>query len=69
MRRPEEDRAGARRGPLSDEKARRTAAGHPALPAQAFAELLGDGDWQVVEAAAANPSLPAAVMAQLLPRT
>ncbi|GGY16614.1 hypothetical protein [Streptomyces xanthochromogenes] len=54
---------------LSDEKARRTAAGHPALPAQAFAELLGDGDWQVVEAAAANPSLPAAVMAQLLPRT
>ncbi|WP_167160755.1 hypothetical protein [Streptomyces sp. MBT27] len=54
---------------LADEKARCTAAGHPALPAQALAELLDHDDLQVVEAAAAHPSLPAAVMAQLLHRT
>ncbi|CAL9425525.1 hypothetical protein SUDANB15_01928 [Streptomyces sp. enrichment culture] len=53
---------------LADERARRVAAGHPALPEQAIAELLGDGDRQVVEAAAANPSLPGAVMSRLVPR-
>ncbi|MEU4131629.1 hypothetical protein [Streptomyces wuyuanensis] len=52
---------------LADERARRTAAGHPALPSRVVAGLLEDDDWQVVEAAAANPSLPLAVMARLVP--
>ncbi|WP_214105856.1 hypothetical protein [Acrocarpospora catenulata] len=52
---------------LSDRKARRVAAGHPALPPPVIAELLADDDWQVVAAAAANPSLPLAVMVELAP--
>ncbi|RPK85208.1 Leucine rich repeat variant [Streptomyces sp. ADI97-07] len=51
---------------LADTKARRVAAGHPALPPEAIVELLADEDPHVVEAAAANPSLPPAVMAQLI---
>ncbi|MFF8729332.1 hypothetical protein ACF073_22945 [Streptomyces sp. NPDC015171] len=53
---------------LADRKARPWAAGHPALPPSAIAELLGDGDWRVVEAAAANPSLPPAVVSDLTRR-
>ncbi|MGC0397532.1 hypothetical protein RKD27_000176 [Streptomyces sp. SAI-126] len=52
---------------LTDQNARRIAAGHAALPPETIVELLADHDWQVVEAAAANPSLPPAVMAQLIP--
>jgi hypothetical protein len=52
---------------LVDDRARPVAAGHPALPPQAVAELLTDADWEVVEAAAANPALPVAVMAELVP--
>ncbi|MEU6702829.1 hypothetical protein [Streptomyces wuyuanensis] len=52
---------------LADERARRTAAGHPALPPRVVAGLLEDDDRQVAEAAAANPSLPLAVMARLVP--
>jgi hypothetical protein len=52
---------------LSDERARRVAAGHPALPPQTIVDLLADDDWQVVEAAAANPALPPAAMSTLLP--
>ncbi len=52
---------------LADERARRAAAGHPALPPRVVAGLLEDDDWRVVEAAAANPSLPLAVMARLVP--
>ncbi|KQV04429.1 MULTISPECIES: hypothetical protein [unclassified Kitasatospora] len=51
---------------LTDPRARRTAAGHPALPPSVVAELLGDDDWQVVEAAAANPALPRALAEQLI---
>ncbi|WP_338692521.1 hypothetical protein V2W30_39420 [Streptomyces sp. Q6] len=51
---------------LTDQDARRIAAGHAALPPQAIVELLADHDWQVVEAAAANPSLPPAVMVELV---
>ncbi|MEE1767540.1 MULTISPECIES: hypothetical protein [unclassified Streptomyces] len=51
---------------LTDRRARRVAAGHPALPPEAVTELLADDDWQVAEAAAANPSLPAAVMVELV---
>ncbi|MDK0524377.1 hypothetical protein [Streptomyces sp. ML-6] len=51
---------------LADRKARRVAAGHPALPTEVIVELLADRDWQVGQAAAANPSLPAAVMAELV---
>ncbi|MGW7265921.1 hypothetical protein [Streptomyces sp. NPDC054842] len=51
---------------LTDGRARRTAAGHPALPASAIQELLTDPDWLVVEAAAANPSLPHGVMWDLV---
>ncbi|MGW1212634.1 hypothetical protein ACWD5F_23775 [Streptomyces sp. NPDC002499] len=53
---------------LADAQARRTAAGHPALPVPVIVELLADTDWQVVEAAAANPSLPLAVMSELVPQ-
>ncbi|MFD9004786.1 hypothetical protein ACFV0T_28145 [Streptomyces sp. NPDC059582] len=53
---------------LADTRARRVAAGHPALPPPVIAELLADADWQVVQAAAANPSLPPAVMADLVCR-
>ncbi|MEU9116959.1 hypothetical protein AB0D04_35705 [Streptomyces sp. NPDC048483] len=52
---------------LADKKARRTAAGHPALPPQVVVDLLADDDCEVVEAAAANPSLPRAVMSELVP--
>ncbi|WP_218002744.1 hypothetical protein [Nocardia brevicatena] len=53
---------------LADRKARRIAAGHPALPSPVIVDLLtADDDWQVVEAAAANPSLPRAVMYELVP--
>lgn len=52
---------------LTDQDARRIAAGHAALPPETIVELLADHDWQVVEAAAANPSLPPAVMARLIP--
>ncbi|MEV6397204.1 hypothetical protein AB0M39_20920 [Streptomyces sp. NPDC051907] len=48
---------------LQDPRARRLAAGHPALPPAVVVELLADDDGEVVEAAAANPSLPPAVMA------
>ncbi|WP_328306812.1 hypothetical protein OG432_01310 [Streptomyces sp. NBC_00442] len=48
---------------LSDERARRMAAGHPALAPSVITRLLADDDWQVAEAAAANPSLPAEAMA------
>ncbi|WP_327150773.1 hypothetical protein [Nocardia sp. NBC_01329] len=51
---------------LTDPDARPLAARHPALPPSVIAELLSDGDWQVVEAAAANPSLPYAAMSGLL---
>ncbi len=53
---------------LADARARRVAAGHPALPERTIVELLEDADWQVVEAAAANPSLPSAVMSRLTSR-
>lgn len=53
---------------LADSQARPIAAGHPALPPPAIAELLADDNWRVVEAAAANPSLPPAVMATLVSR-
>ncbi|MET8446078.1 hypothetical protein [Streptomyces sp. NPDC005209] len=52
---------------LSDERSRRTAAGHPALPSQTVVDLLTDDDWQVAQAAAANPSLPLATMSRLMP--
>lgn len=54
---------------LADKRARRVAAGHPALPPPVMVELLADEDWQVAEAAAANPSLPPAVMSKLVPRS
>lgn len=50
---------------LADERARRLAAAHPALPPAVVVDLLGDDDWRVVEAAAANPTLPHAVMCEL----
>ncbi|MFD8014003.1 hypothetical protein [Streptomyces sp. NPDC058955] len=53
---------------LTDDRARRSAAGHPALPPSALAELVTHQDGQVREAAAAHPSLPQAVMADLLRR-
>ncbi|MGP3987231.1 hypothetical protein [Streptomyces sp. 3N207] len=52
---------------LADDKARRIAAGHPALPPPVVVDLLADDDCQVAEAAAANPSLPPDVMAHLVP--
>ncbi|MEU9862556.1 hypothetical protein AB0D99_16960 [Streptomyces sp. NPDC047971] len=52
---------------LTDSRARRIAAGHPALPPQVVVELLTDADGEVAEAAAANPSLPCAAMAGLVP--
>ncbi|MFB7288645.1 hypothetical protein [Actinacidiphila glaucinigra] len=51
---------------LDDERARRVAAGHPALPPAVIAGLLTDDDWKVADAAAANPSLPPAEMARLV---
>lgn len=51
---------------LTDGRARRVAAGHPALPPSAIRELLTDPDWLVVEAAAANPSLPREAMSALV---
>jgi hypothetical protein len=51
---------------MGDARARRVAAGHPALPPPVIVGLLADADRQVVEAAAANPSLPVAVMSQLV---
>jgi hypothetical protein len=51
---------------LGDTRARPLAAGHPALPPSAVAELLADDDWRTAEAAAANPSLPLAVMTALV---
>ncbi|MFF6782380.1 hypothetical protein [Streptomyces sp. NPDC012510] len=53
---------------LTDERARPIAAGHPALPPQAIAELLTHTDGWVVEAAAANPSLPLTVLRELVSR-
>ncbi|HET6860697.1 MAG TPA: hypothetical protein VFH94_26820 [Streptomyces sp.] len=52
---------------LADPRARRTTAGHPALPPSVIAQLLSDADWQVAEAAAANPSLPSALLSDLVP--
>lgn len=52
---------------LTDPKARRHAAAHPALCAQDLPGLLDDPDWQVVEAAAAHPALPPAVMRESMP--
>ncbi|MEU8780484.1 hypothetical protein [Streptomyces sp. NPDC048637] len=52
---------------LANKRARRIAAGHPALPPQVVVDLLADDDCQVVEAAASNPSLPLGVMSQLVP--
>ncbi|GAA2830427.1 hypothetical protein GCM10010441_63600 [Kitasatospora paracochleata] len=51
---------------LDDPKARRHAAGHPALPPATITALLADGDYQVAGGAAANPSLPRAEMFRLL---
>ncbi|MDX2293530.1 hypothetical protein R6G00_15275 [Streptomyces roseofulvus] len=51
---------------LADDRARRSAAGHPALPPSALAELTTHQDWRVREAAAAHPALPQAVTADLL---
>lgn len=53
---------------LAGRQARPIAAGHPALPPKAVAELLTDPDRQVAEAAAANPSLPPAVASDLVNR-
>jgi hypothetical protein len=52
---------------LADRRARPRAAGHRALSPEVIVELLGDEDWQVVEAAAANPSLPRSAMSALIP--
>ncbi|MEU0539884.1 hypothetical protein ABZ319_08425 [Nocardia sp. NPDC005978] len=54
--------AAALRTCLTDSRARRSAAGHRALPPATIVELLDDQDWQVVQAAAANPALPHAAM-------
>ncbi|MGK5556146.1 hypothetical protein ACSNOI_31470 [Actinomadura kijaniata] len=43
---------------LDDRRARRVAAGHPALPPDVLAALLDDADRETATAAAANPSLP-----------
>lgn len=51
---------------LGEARARRVAAGHPALPVEVIVELLGHEDGKVAEAAAANPSLPVEVMLRLL---
>jgi hypothetical protein len=51
---------------LADERARRLAAAHPALPVPELMGLVTDEDLRVVEAAAANPSLPLAVMTELV---
>ncbi|MEJ8639189.1 hypothetical protein [Streptomyces sp. MS2.AVA.5] len=53
---------------LTDKKARRLAAGHPALPPSAMTGLLADDDSHVVEAAASNPSLPVGVMREVVAR-
>ncbi|MEV8099341.1 hypothetical protein [Kitasatospora sp. NPDC085879] len=50
---------------LADARARRSAAGHPALPPDTVLSLLADPDWQVREAAAANPALPPEAMSRL----
>lgn len=52
---------------LSDRQARRWAARRSALPPETIVDLLGDEDWQVVEAAAGNPSLPHSAMSELVP--
>uniref|UniRef100_A0AAU2JJT2 Leucine rich repeat variant n=1 Tax=Streptomyces sp. NBC_00049 TaxID=2903617 RepID=A0AAU2JJT2_9ACTN len=52
---------------LADKTGRRLAAAHPALPAQAFPELLADEDHRVAQEAAGNPALPPALMAELVP--
>lgn len=52
---------------LTDPKARRHAAAHPALCARDLPGLLDDPDWRVAEAAAAHPALPAAVMRESMP--
>lgn len=52
---------------LADHQARPIAARHSALPPSVIAELVDDGNWQVVEAAAANSSLPHTVMSRLVP--
>ncbi|MEU8677648.1 hypothetical protein [Streptomyces sp. NPDC048560] len=59
--------AGALLACLPVKRARLFAAGHPALPPTVVADLLSDGDWQVVEAAAANPSLSRAVISAMVP--
>ncbi|WIM96760.1 hypothetical protein ACTOB_000222 [Actinoplanes oblitus] len=51
---------------LTDERARPIAAGHPALPPDRVAELLGDADPRVAESAAGNPSLPIPEMSRLI---
>jgi hypothetical protein len=51
---------------LSDDRARRVAARHPALRSDTVVALLRDPDPCVVEAAAANPALPRSAMAELL---
>ncbi len=50
---------------LADERVRRIAASHRALPTQTIVDLLADHDIDVAAAAAANPSLPAAAMHDL----
>ena len=52
---------------LADRQARPLAARRGALPPEVIVELLGDEDWQVLEAAAANPSLPYSAMSELIP--
>ncbi|MEV3993852.1 hypothetical protein AB0J57_33725 [Streptomyces sp. NPDC049837] len=51
---------------LADSRARRTAAGHPAVPPQVVTGLLADDDCDVAQAAAANPALPLAGMSRCL---
>ncbi|MFJ8739745.1 hypothetical protein ACIRL2_10270 [Embleya sp. NPDC127516] len=53
---------------LVDDRARRLAAGHPALSPATLIALLADEDAQVVQAAAAHPMLPVAVMAEAVSR-
>lgn len=53
---------------LESGRARRIAAGHPALPPAVIVGLLTDSDPEVAEAAAANPSLPPRTMLELLSR-
>lgn len=52
---------------LDDERAAEEAAGHPNLPASAFAVLLADdAPWGALSRAAANPALPVELMTALL---